>query len=108
MNKDINTLDSILVRLRQTEPTITDDGFTPAVMAQLPCSRKLSAWQKNTILLAATALGSAFVAWQAPITAIPVLLDAATINWPMLLSAAVIAAYGAALATVWTTYSRHW
>jgi hypothetical protein len=108
MSTDTTLVESTAAQLRRTEPIIADSGFTHAVMAQLPRTRQLSTWQKNTILLAATSLGSAFVAWQAPVSAIPTLLDAASADWPVLLSAAVIAVYGAAIATVWTTLRRHW
>jgi hypothetical protein len=108
MTTDSTLVESTSAQLRRTEPVITDSGFTRAVMAQLPRTRKLSTWQKNTILLAATTLGSAFVAWQAPVTAIPALLDAASADWPALLIAAVIATYGAAITTIWTAHRRHW
>ena len=106
MKTDITAIDSISARLRQTEPTITDGDFTAAIMTQLPRSRDLPAWQKNLILLTATALGSAIVTWQVPLTAIPDLLNVAATDWLALLGTAVVLAYGAAGAAVWMARSR--
>lgn len=99
-------VDTFAARLRETEPTITDGDFTAAVMTQLPRSKELSAWKKNAILLAATALSSAVVAWQVPLTAVPDLLDAAATDWPALLGTAIVLAYSAAGAAIWATH-RH-
>ncbi|OGT81702.1 MAG: hypothetical protein A3H91_10540 [Gammaproteobacteria bacterium RIFCSPLOWO2_02_FULL_61_13] len=59
-------IDNLCAELRISEPYLTDSGFTAVVMAQLPRSRELPLWEKNLILLGATALGSAIVATQIP------------------------------------------
>ena len=102
MKQNITTVESLATSLRLTEPTIADNGFATAVMAQLPRANELAAWKKNTLLLAATALGSAVVAWKVPLTAVPELLAAATADWLMLFGTAVMVTYSAAAAAVWT------
>jgi len=102
MTENNTAVDRMTAHLVQTEPTFTDTGFTAAVMTQLPRSDELPAWQRNAIMLAATALASAIVAWQAPITALPDLLAAAAADWSTLLGAAIAVTYGTAIAAVWT------
>lgn len=102
MTKDIDTLESTLARLRDTEPTIADNGFTAAVMTRLPRANELPTWISNAIVLGATAMGSAIVAWRIPLPPAAVLLEAATTNLPALLAAAVALTYGTAAGALWT------
>jgi hypothetical protein len=62
-------LDRIAAQLRRTEPYLPDNGFAAAVVAQLPRGRALPVWEKNLVLLLATALGSAIAATQIPFSA---------------------------------------
>src|SRR3990172_2412639 len=84
-------LEALFATMRQSEPYLPDDGFTARVMANLPKVRELPEWQKNGILLAFTALGSALAAWPLPVDAI--------IGFPLanLLPLPVIGAIGAAM-----------
>jgi len=102
MTKDIDKFDAHLARLRESEPTIVDDGFTAAVMTRLPRANALPAWISNSIVLGATAIGSAIVAWRIPLPPAGVLLDAATTNLPALLIAAVALTYSTAAGALWT------
>ncbi len=102
MKNDPPALEPLAARLRTTEPTLPGSTFTAAVMANLPRADALATWQKNTIILAATALGSAVVAWQLPSTNAAGLLMAATTDWVVLLGTAVVVTYSAAVAAVWT------
>jgi len=102
MTKDIDRLETTLARLRESEPTIADDGFTAAVMTQLPRARELPTWISNAILLGATTMGSAIVAWRIPLPPAGVLLEAVTTNLPALLIAAVALTYSTAAGALWT------
>lgn len=63
-------LEALFATMRQSEPYLPDDGFTARVITRLPKVRELPEWQKNVILLAFTALGSAIAAWMLPVDAI--------------------------------------
>ena len=65
MNTQDN-LDNIFAQLRRTEPHLPDEGFTRAVLVQLPEPYELPLWIKNLLLLGATGIGSAIAAWQMP------------------------------------------
>ena len=101
MKSDIATLDALAARLRQTEPAVADGNFTAAVMAQLPPTNVRPTWLRDGLLLGATALGSAIVAWQTPLPAVASLLDAVSTNFQALTLAGVGLTYGAAFAAVW-------
>jgi|GEM_PF-6021445 len=98
--------DTVAARLRRTEPVIADEAFVAAVMTRLPASRTLPAWLKNVILLIATALGSAIVAWHVPVTILPALLNTAVADWPEVLGSSIVLIYAAAFAALWTTARR--
>lgn len=102
MKYDMTNIDTIAARLRQTETNFDDDSFTAAVVTQLPGSSRLSTWQRNAILLTATALGSSIGAWQLPRGAILELLNTAATDIPALLGTAAIITYSAAFAALWT------
>jgi hypothetical protein len=102
MTKDISVLDTTVARLRQSEPTIAEADFTAAVITRMASTNELPAWVSNGILLAATALGSAILAWQTPLAVPTSLLNAVTTNLPAVLIASVALTYGGALAAVWT------
>jgi len=102
MTTDIDKLDATLARLRESEPTISDDGFTAAVMIRLPHNNELPTWISNAIMLGATAMGSAIVAWRIPLPPANVLLEVATANLPALLIAAVALTYTTAAGALWT------
>lgn len=98
-------LAALFADMRQSEPYLPDDGFTAHVMARLPKPRELPDWQKNGILLAFTALGSAIAAWTLPVDAI---IGFSLAN---LLSLPVIGATGVAMfllsgAIVWLTQAE--
>ena len=104
MTRDIENLDTTLARLRESEPTFSGGDFTASVITQLARSNQLPAWISNGILLGATALGSAIVAWQIPL-AVPVgLLNAAAANFSAVLIAGVALTYSGALAAVWAAH----
>jgi hypothetical protein len=103
MTKDIQPLDATMARLRQSEPILTDGDFTATVITQLVPTKELPVWISNGILLGATALGSAILAWQIPLAAPASLFNAATANLPAVLIAAVVFTYGGALVALWAT-----
>lgn len=100
MRKDIDGLDAVVERLRQTEPVIAEGDFTAAVMAQVPRRNRLPVWLSNATLLGATVLGSATAAWQLrlPIEAIVLQVPG---NAPIVLGASVMLVYAMAGATLW-------
>jgi len=102
MTTDIDKLDATLARLRESEPSIADDGFTAAVMTRLPRANALPTWISNTIMLGATAMGSAIVAWRIPLPPADVVLEVATANLPALLIAAVALTYSTAAGALLT------
>ena len=65
MNSD--NLDDMLATLRDSEPYLSDDGFTSGVIARLPEARQLPFWLTTLIMLGFTATGSAIVAWETPV-----------------------------------------
>ena len=73
------SIDDIFGELRVTEPYLSDDGFSSAVMLRLPEAAELPLWVKNLILLAATAFGSALVTWQLPLEKLTTLLATQTV-----------------------------
>lgn len=98
-------LEALFATMRQSEPYLPDDGFTARVITRLPKVRELPEWQKNGILLAFTALGSAIAAWMLPVDAI---IGFSLAN---LLTLPVIGAIGAAMfllsgAIVWLTQAE--
>jgi hypothetical protein len=101
MSDDPRSLDATAAHMRQTEPAIAEDHFTAAVLVQISRPRELPTWVSNTMLLGATALGSAILAWQIPLTDLTSLLNAATTNLPAVLIAAAVSSYGGALAAIW-------
>jgi hypothetical protein len=101
MSDDFHTLDATVTQLRQTEPTFADSHFTASVMAQVSQSHELPTWASNSILLGATALGSAILAWQTPLVDPTNLIEAVTTNLPAVLVAAAASTYGSALAAMW-------
>ncbi len=106
MKKNAPDLDTVAARLRQTEPAVADEAFVAAVMTRLPASEALPSWLKNVILLAATALGSAIVAWHVPVAILPELLNTAVADWPEVLGSSIALIYAAAFAALWTTARR--
>ncbi len=101
MNEDSAHLDTLAARLRKTEPAIADGDFTRAVLAQLPPGRARRAWLHDALLLGATALASAIVAWRIPFPAVVSLLDAVSADFQALTLAGVILTYATAAAAVW-------
>jgi hypothetical protein len=94
-------LNTITVLLRGSEPVIDDDFFSASVMTKLPQIHELPLWKKNTLLITATAISSAFVAWQLPQVAIVDVLNAITTDWLALLTLTVPLTYVAAVAAMW-------
>lgn len=88
-------------QLRQTEPQLDDARFTAAVMTGLPQKRGLPVWQKNAILLAATACGSGLVAAQIARPVVTELLIGAATNLSLLVVSAAVITYAASAAAVW-------
>lgn len=86
----MNDFDKLLAGLRRTEPYIEDRGFAQTVLAQLPPVRSLPLWEKNSIMLLATALGSALAAWQIPVAKILPALMTQTIGVSTLAAAALV------------------
>lgn len=98
----MNDLDQLFQELRQTEPYLPDTGFTAAVIVQLPRRNELPLWIKNLLLLAATAAGSAVVAWQLPAAELLSFMASSTLT-PQFLGAATIAVYLFSYAAVWVS-----
>ena len=101
MTRDIENLDATLARLRESEPAFSGGDFTASVVTRAWRSNQLPPWMSNGILLGATALGSAIVAWQIPLAAPVGLLNAAATNFSAVLIAGVALTYGGALAAIW-------
>lgn len=106
MTDNDNKLDAMLARMRESEPTLDGDDFTAAVMAQLPRNDGVPAWLQNTILLGATALGSAIVAWQMPVPPVTVLAQSLIANLPELVGASAAMMWGSAVAGIWVASRR--
>lgn len=106
MNDENNRLDATLARLRDSEPLLDGGDFTAAVMTQLPRATRVPAWLQNAILLGATALGSAIVAWQTPVPPVATMAQALIASLPELVGASAALMWGAAVAGIWVVSRR--
>ncbi|MEH6551334.1 MAG: hypothetical protein V7711_05320 [Pseudomonadales bacterium] len=70
--KDQDNIEMMFQNLRKSEPYLPDDGFTMAVMAQLPTPTILPTWKKNLLLMTATVIGTGLTASLLPVGTIPV------------------------------------
>ena len=93
--------DLIIERLRNNEPEFRDNRFTAGVMNRLPTRHTLPVWQKNTLLLAATTMGSGLATAQISRPVITDMLIIAAANWTLLFSTAAVITYISAAAAVW-------
>ena len=101
MTQNDTHIDTLFTRLRETEPEISDANFTAGVMSRLPARRRLATWQKNALLLTATATGSALAAAQIPPTAISTALLTLLNDVPLLLGSAAVITYATAAVAGW-------
>ena len=98
----MNDLDSLLTRMKGSEPYFADNGFSAAVMACIPTSRKMPLWKENMIMLAATVAGSGIAAWQVSNLGLERLVPDVSITVGMgTFAAATLAVYAFIGATVW-------
>ena len=85
-----NNFDDLLGNLRETEPYISDEGFTSGIIAHLPEAEQLPAWLSNLILLVFTATGSGLAAWQLPVSKMVSFTTASITSLPVFSSIPVI------------------
>jgi hypothetical protein len=99
-------LDALLEQMRRTEPELPGDDFTTAVMRELPPDRAMQEWQHNALLLGATALASAIIAWQMEIPSVATMTTALLEYLPRLLGASAALTWGAAAVGIWAALQR--
>jgi hypothetical protein len=95
-------LDALISEMRESEPYFSDNGFTAAVMAQIPTTRAVPLWKENAIMLAATAAGSAIAAWQIASAGVGQMLPDVSITMGTThFAVAALAVYAFVGATMW-------